>query len=179
MDKLYILMFLVLIPLNYKNLGLSFLFDIVQGVDVYNATESALVYYGVSKNTLDRNDTIVLPGVNIDGNTNTVAVTKDQNYYQNYYSLNSENFIEDGSFARLRYVTLSYKFPKEILNKLSISGLELYATGRNLLTITDYSGVDPEVNTFGAGISGAGSVSIDNLGTPNVKGFDLGLKFRF
>ncbi|MCR1024817.1 SusC/RagA family TonB-linked outer membrane protein [Cellulophaga baltica] len=165
--------------LNYKNLGLSFLFDIVQGVDVYNATESALVYYGVSKNTLDRNETIVLPGVDVDGNTNTVAVTKDQNYYQNYYSLNSENFIEDGSFARLRYVTLSYKFPKEILNKLSISGLELYATGRNLLTITDYSGVDPEVNTFGAGISGAGSVSIDNLGTPNVKGFDLGLKFRF
>ncbi len=165
--------------IGYKNLSLSFLLDLVQGADVYNATESALAYYGLSTNTLDRNETVVLPGVDASGNPNTIAVEKDQNYYQSYYSLNSENFIEDGSFARLRYVTLSYKFPKEILDKLSITGLELYATGRNLVTITNYSGVDPEVNTFGAGISGAGSMNIDNLGTPNVKGFDLGLKFRF
>lgn len=166
--------------IGYKNFNLSFLFDIVQGGDVYNATESALVYYGLSTNTIaDRNQTVVLPGVDAAGNPNTVAVEKDQNFYQNYYSQNSENFIEDGSFARLRYVTLSYKFPSQVLDKLSITGLELYVTGRNLFTITNYSGVDPEVNTFGAGIAGAGSMNIDNLGTPNVKGFDLGLKFRF
>src|SRR5690606_3994929 len=166
--------------IGYKNFNLSFLLDIVQGGDVYNATESALVYYGLSTNTIaDRNQTVVLPGVDAAGNPNTVAVEKDQNFYQNYYSQNSENFIEDGSFARLRYVTLSYKFPSQVLDKLSITGLELYVTGRNLFTITNYSGVDPEVNTFGAGIAGAGSMNIDNLGTPNVKGFDLGLKFRF
>lgn len=165
---------------GYKNLSLSFLLDIVQGGDVYNATESALAYYGLSTNTIDgRNESVVLPGVDAAGNANTVAVERDQNYYQNYYSQNSENFIEDGSFARLRYVTLSYKFPTAFLDKLSITGLEIYATGRNLFTITNYSGVDPEVNTFGAGISGAGSMNIDNLGTPNVKGFDLGLRFRF
>ena len=73
----------------------------------------------------------------------------------------------------------SYQFPKKVLENISLSSLELYATGRNLFTITNYSGVDPEVNTFGAGISGAGSMSIDNLGTPNVQGFDLGLKIRF
>jgi len=39
--------------------------------------------------------------------------------------------------------------------------------------------VDPDVNTFGAGISGAGSMYIDNLGTANTKGFDLGLRFTF
>jgi len=163
----------------YKNLSLSFLLDLVQGADVYNATESALAYYGISTNTLDRNQSVIIPGVDAAGNPNTIAVEKDQTYYQEYYSQNAENFIEDGSFTRLRYVTLSYKFPSEILDKLSISGLELYATGRNLFTITNYSGVDPEVNTFGAGINGAGSMNIDNLGTPNVKGFDLGLKFRF
>ena len=65
------------------------------------------------------------------------------------------------------------------MDKLALTGLEIFATGRNLFTITNYSGVDPEVNTFGAGISGAGSMNIDNLGTPNVKGFDLGLRFRF
>ena len=166
--------------IGYKNLSLSFLLDIVQGGDVYNATESALAYYGLSTNTVaDRYESLVFPGVDASGNPNTISVEKDQNYYQKYYSQNSENFIEDGSFTRLRFVTLSYKFPTQILDKLSLTGLEIYATGRNLFTITNYSGVDPEVNTFGAGISGAGSMNIDNLGTPNVKGFDLGLRFRF
>ena len=164
---------------SYNNFKLSFLLDLQMGQEVYNATESALVYYGLSKNTLNRGQTSVIPGVDADGNTNTIPVVMDQDYYQNYYSLNSENFIEDGSFARLRYVTLSYDFPDAILKKLSLSNLELYATARNLLTITNYSGADPEVNTYGAGISGAGSMSIDNLGTPNIKGFDLGLKFTF
>ncbi len=164
---------------KYKNLSLSFLFDIAMGQDIYNATSSALAYYGQSPITLNRGETTIIPGVDVNGVANQTPVVMNQSYYQNYYSLNSENFIEDGSFARLRYVTLSYKFPKTILDKLSLSALELYATGRNLLTITDYSGVDPDVNTFGAGISGAGSTYIDNLGTPNTQGFDLGLKFTF
>ncbi len=165
--------------IGYKNLSLSFLLDLAQGQDIYNATESALAYYGQSQNTLDRGQTIVIEGVDTSGNPNQTPVVMDQSYYQNYYSLNSENFVEDGSFARLRYVTLSYKFPTKVLDKLSLSAMELYATGRNLLTISDYSGVDPDVNTFGAGISGAGSMYIDNLGTANTKGFDLGLRFTF
>ena len=164
---------------SYKDFRLSFLLDIVQGVDVYNATESALVYYGLSTKTTNRNETIVLPGVTANGAANTVPVKMDQAFYQNYYYKNTENFIEDGSFTRLRYVTFTYKLPAEILEKSVFSSIEVYATGRNLVTITNYSGVDPEVNTFGAGISGAGSMSIDNLGTPNMKGVDLGLKVRF
>jgi len=165
--------------LSYENFRLSFLFDIVQGVDVYNATESALVYYGLSENTIGRGESVVLPGVDANGIKNTVAVIKDQAFYQDYYSRNSQNFIEDGSFARLRYVTFSYDFSTSILSKVHLESLELFVTGRNLFTITDYSGVDPEVNTFGAGIAGAGSMSIDNLGTPNTQGVDLGIKVRF
>lgn len=165
--------------LSYRNLELSFLLDIVQGNELYNATESALAYYGLSANTTDRGETMVINGVDVAGNPNSVEITKNQDYYQNYYSRNAENFIEDGSFARLRYVTLNYNLPQTFLDRLSIASAQVYVTGRNLFTITDYSGVDPEVNTFGAGIAGAGSLGIDNLGTPNTKGFDLGLKFKF
>ncbi len=165
--------------LSYQNFNLSFLFDIVQGNEVYNATESALQYYGLSAKTADREESLVIDGVTADGTPNTVQVNKDQAYYQTYYSQNAENFIEDGSFARLRYLTLTYNLPSTLMDKLSLKSAQLYATGRNLLTITDYSGVDPEVNTYGAGIAGAGSVGIDNLGTPNTKGFDLGLRFKF
>ncbi|WP_417884590.1 SusC/RagA family TonB-linked outer membrane protein [Zunongwangia sp.] len=166
--------------LSYKNFNFSFLLDFVQGQEAYNATKSALAYYGLAEETLTRtgNNLRVIEGVYADGSPNTTQIT-DQQYYQNYYSQNAENFIEDASFTRLRYVTLSYDLPSDFLDKLHIVSAQLSVTGRNLFTITDYSGVDPEVNTFGAGIQGAGSVGIDNLGTPNTRGFDMGLRFKF
>ena len=164
---------------RYKNAALSFLFDISYGNTVYNATASALAYYGVGANTLDRGETTVIEGVTADGSPNTTAVTKNQRYYQTYYALLSDNFVEDGSYGRMRYINLSYNFDKKIFANTPIAGIEIYATARNLFTITNYSGVDPEINSFGGGVSGAGSVGIDNLSTPNTKGFDLGLKVNF
>ena len=166
--------------LSYKNFNLSFLLDLVQGQEAYNATKSALSYYGLAEETLDRtaNGTRVIEGVYANGQPNTTVITNQQ-YFQEYYSQNAENFIEDASYARLRYVTLAYDLPGDFLEKLNIVSAQLSVTGRNLFTITDYSGVDPEVNTFGAGIAGAGSLSIDNLGTPNTRGFDVGLRFKF
>lgn len=165
--------------MRYKNFGLSFLFDIVYGNNVYNATKSAMAYYGVGKVTADRGTTTVLEGVTADGSPNTVAVEKNQYYYQNYYSLLADNFVEDGSYGRMRYINLSYNFKPELLKKAHISNLQLYLVARNLFTVTKYSGVDPEINSFGGGVSGAGSVGVDNLTTPNVKGYDLGLKVTF
>ena len=164
---------------NYKNFALSFLFDISVGNTVYNSTAAALAYYGVGAQTLDRGETTVIPGVMADGTPNTIAVTKDQNYYQSYYALLSDNFVEDGSFGRMRYINLSYQFDQKLFNNTPISGVQLFVTARNLFTITNYSGVDPEINAFGGGVLGAGSIGIDNLTTPNVKGFDAGLKVNF
>ena len=58
----------------------------------------------------------------------------------------SSRFIEDGSFVRLRNVTLAYNLPKSIINKVKLSNVRLYVSGQNLLTFTKYSGWDPEVN---------------------------------
>ena len=62
-------------------------------------------------------------------------------------------FLEDASFVRLKFLQLSYTFPKKLLDATHfIKGLKVYFTGRNLLTFTDYSGYDPEVDntmTFG------------------------------
>jgi TonB-linked SusC/RagA family outer membrane protein len=166
--------------LNYKNFNFSFLLDFVQGQEAYNATKSALAYYGLAEETLNRSTggTRIVEGVYADGTPNTTVIT-DQQYYQQYYSQDAENFIEDASFARLRYATVSYNLPSGFLERMNIVSGQISVTGRNLFTITDYSGVDPEVNTYGAGIQGAGSMGIDNLGTPNTIGFDLGLRFKF
>ena len=58
----------------------------------------------------------------------------------------SSRFIQDGSFVRLRNVTLSYSLPKSLLNKAKINSVRLFLTGQNLLTFTKYTGWDPEVN---------------------------------
>ena len=55
-------------------------------------------------------------------------------------------FLEDGSFLRLRNVSIGYSLPKSLLNRCSVSSLRIYLSATNLFTITKYKGVDPEVN---------------------------------
>jgi TonB-linked SusC/RagA family outer membrane protein len=163
-----------------KNFSFSFLWDIRLGGDIYNATESALVRSGLSTQTLDRGTTTVFDGIiESTGERNTQSVVLDQNYYQVIHRGNGPLFVEDGTWYRLRYATLSYRVPKALLSRVRVNGLEVYATGRNLILLTNYSGVDPEVSSGGAGVGGTGSMGMDNLGVPATRGFDLGLRLNF
>ena len=63
---------------------------------------------------------------------------------------NSTRFVEDGSYLRLKTITLSYAFQPKWLKKISLSKLQAYVTGQNLLTFTNYKGYDPEVNAYGS-----------------------------
>jgi TonB-linked SusC/RagA family outer membrane protein len=56
-------------------------------------------------------------------------------------------FIENAGFVRLKDVTLSYDLPNNLTSRIGFDQLRIYATGRNLLTITDYNGLDPELNS--------------------------------
>lgn len=162
---------------SYKNVSLSFLWDIRIGGDIYNATENALVRSGMSTKTLDRGQTVIFDGIIAStGQPSTISVPLNQNYYQNIYRGNAQAFVEDGTWYRLRYATLSYRVPQRSLERFGIKGLELTATGRNLLLFTNYSGVDPEVSSGGSGVSGTGSMGMDNLGVPGTRGFDFGLR---
>ena len=59
-----------------------------------------------------------------------------------------DRYIENGSYLRLKNLTLSYSVPKKIISKIHAKQLKLYVTGQNLLTITKYSGTDPEANFY-------------------------------
>ena len=67
-------------------------------------------------------------------------------YNKGYNWLGSDRFVEDGSFLRLKTVSLSYVFPKKVCDKMNIKGLKTYATAYNLFTWTNYSGQDPDVS---------------------------------
>lgn len=73
------------------------------------------------------------------------------NYGYNW--LGSDRFVEDGSFLRLKYLTLNYTVPRDLLRKVKIDRLSFYMTLNNLFVLTSYTGVDPEVGYGSLGIS--------------------------
>lgn len=97
-------------------------------------------------------------------------------YGSGYNWLGSDRYVEDASFCRLRSVTLSYNFGKNLLKKLNLEDVRVYLTADNLYTFTKYKGQDPEVNMKGGDPFG---IAIDNASTPPTKRISFGLTTRF
>ncbi|NDW17755.1 SusC/RagA family TonB-linked outer membrane protein [Dysgonomonas sp. 216] len=87
--------------------------------------------------------------------------------------LGSDRYVEDGSFLRIRQVSLNYAIPQKFLSKFSISSASAFFTIYNLYCFTSYSGVDPEVSY------GSWGVSVDNNQTPRPKSFTAGISVQF
>jgi hypothetical protein len=87
----------------------------------------------------------------------------------------SSFWVEDGSFLRIRNVSLGYNFNENILQKVRMKGLRVYVTGQNLYTFTKYPGFDPETSSEGEGLSRGG----DYLGYPAARTLIVGLNVSF
>lgn len=157
---------------------LSTLFDIRQGGALWNGTYARLNRIGRTQESADnRGNEFIVQGVKADGTPNDVPITAWQ-----YYNIvvgdaggsATENAVEDGSWFRLRELTLSYKIPFKA-NKY-IKGASVYFTGRNLFLVTKYKGVDPETSLTGAGSSVGG---FDYFNMPGSRSFIFGLNFDF
>lgn len=171
---------------RYKNATLSFLFDTRYGGDVVNVTGRSLIGNGMN-HLYDkyRNREIIFDGVqavaNADGTTsyvkNQTPVVLDYNFVNKYFYSVSSNFIEDGSYIRLSYVTLNYDFTPMFKKTWPIKGLNLTLTGRNLFMLTKYTGNDPSILASTAG--GTGGMGIDNYNVPSTRSFNVTLKATF
>ncbi|MBF9220219.1 SusC/RagA family TonB-linked outer membrane protein [Hymenobacter ruricola] len=169
---------------TYKNLSLTGLLDFRVGGKVINGNDWYQTGVGTSPRTADRYKQVVFDGVvkNADGtySPNTRPVELTQNYYTSILGRVGTAFIEDGSWARLRYVTLSYALPASLLTPTKfIKGVELSVTGRNLVLLTNYSGADPETAAAGAGVRGGGSNGFDYGNVPATRGVDMALRVNF
>ncbi len=85
----------------------------------------------------------------------------------------SSRWVEDGSYLRMKNITLTYTLPSSITRKVRIQRLSVYVTAINLFTITNYTGYDPEVSSFNAG--GAGGMGIDLSNYPTAKTILFGI----
>jgi TonB-linked SusC/RagA family outer membrane protein len=87
----------------------------------------------------------------------------------------STRFVEDGSFVRLKNISLGYEFPSKIINRLKLTSARLYVSGQNLWTYTNYSGVDPEV----AYQSSNTNLGLDFGSYPNTISYTVGINLGF
>ncbi|GAA4270846.1 SusC/RagA family TonB-linked outer membrane protein [Aquimarina gracilis] len=145
-----------------EHLDFSFQLDWIQGNDIYNQTRQWLY-----RNLL--HEDVSVP-VTINGETGAWAA-----YYANLYATNSPNseFVEDGSFLRLRNVRLSYDFGHLIKE---VSSFRLTVTGDNLLTWTDYKGLDPEA---ASNFNNPVERGLDQFAFPNFRSFSFGINVGF
>ncbi|MCY1633454.1 SusC/RagA family TonB-linked outer membrane protein [Marinifilum sp. D737] len=101
------------------------------------------------------------------------SITAQNNYTT---SRTSSRFYEDASFIRLKKLVLAYNFPMKFVKKLKLDKIKLYAQATNLFTITNYSGLDPEVSAFGVSSLLSG---YDEITMPQTKTYSLGLRIGF
>ncbi|BAX78445.1 SusC/RagA family TonB-linked outer membrane protein [Labilibaculum antarcticum] len=86
-------------------------------------------------------------------------------------------YVENGSFFKVSNLTIGYTLPANMLQQIGISNLRLYGSVTNLLTITDYSGLDPEASS--SNINSDSQAGIDAFSYPLVRTFSAGLKVTF
>lgn len=151
--------------LEYKGFMLSLFFQGSYGNDVYNASRMDTEGMYDGRNQSDR----VLDRWRIPGQITDVPKA-------NFNIQNSTYFVEDGSFIRLKDLTLAYSFAPEVISRIGLTQLRPFFTATNLFTITRYTGMDPEVNQWG----GSGAVQGIDWGTyPHSRNFMFGVNIEF
>ena len=157
---------------SYKGFDFSFLFVFVYGNTIYD--DDAKNQIGSFTSTAQRQE--ILDAWTAE-NTNTNVPKLDINYSPK----NSDRFLYDGSFIRLRNITFGYNIPKKLCEKYKLNNVRVYLCGQNILTFTKFPGWDPEVLRNVQPGSQASNVSFaaPYLPTPQAKIITAGVNIGF
>ena len=154
---------------KYKKFDLSVFVNGVQGNDIINMNTRFNANLGTNKNITQE----MADGAWAQGNDNSNATGPKiiRQFFRNL--LFSRRFVEDGSFVRIKNVTLGYNVP---LKSKTISALRVSVGANNLFTFTNYSGYDPEINSYGDNPAVFG---VDLGGYPNARTYNFSLRANF
>ncbi|MFD2162717.1 SusC/RagA family TonB-linked outer membrane protein [Paradesertivirga mongoliensis] len=153
---------------RYRGLSLTAFINFQYGNDLVNGM----------RYELERMDNVNNQGITVlrrwrkqGDETNMPRALRDDNRN----TTGSTRWIEDGSYARLKSLTLAYAFPADLVKRVKLRGFDMYVTATNLFTLTNYSGPDPEI---GLG-QDFGFIGVDRGRTPQPGKYTLGLNFKF
>ena len=157
--------------ISYKSFDLNIFFQGAVGGDIYNLTAIQL-YNGDSNSVTD-----ILNSWTPDNTDTDIprAVIRGRE--------RSSRFVEDGSYLRLKNIALGYNLPTNLLSNAGIASARIAVSAQNLLTFTNYSGLDPEVSYFGSGGERRGDDNVivghDFGNYPNLRSVTVGLNLKF
>ncbi|QRR00690.1 SusC/RagA family TonB-linked outer membrane protein [Dyadobacter sandarakinus] len=164
---------------TYKNFDFGLFFQGVSGNKIWNAKGrfQYILDYGSNKSpevlnawTPENTNTDIPRATQLDPANNKRS---------------SSFYIEDGSYVRLKNLTIGYTLPQSLLNKAKISNARFYVSGQNLLTFTKYKGYDPEVGRNSNGGSNPNNIGsllnngVDQTAYPNARIMSIGLDLNF
>jgi hypothetical protein len=183
--------------LSYKGFSVSALLDVRKGGVMWNGTKGALYFFGTHKDTESRGETTVFQGnvavLDDAGNVvldesgkpktegaNSQQVVLDENWLafgngNGFFGNNTEDFIEEISWVRLREVTVGYKLPSKMIENTPFTNIEVGVSMRNMWLSTKYTGVDPETSLAGS----RNEQGMDYFNMPNTKGIGVNLRLGF
>lgn len=179
---------------SFGTFDFSMVWNGSQGNDIYNNTryygEGMYHNYSCFASTLNRYRAEDLTFTNpVSGKVTFYPKNTDTNMPRAVYGdpnqnmRQSDRYVEDGSYLRLKTIVLGYTLPDAWVKKLYIQKLRFYAGGKNLLTFTNYSGFDPEVgdqNQYGTNLTrGVDGLSSWDPTFPNTKEFYFGVQVTF
>ncbi|MDR0431022.1 MAG: TonB-dependent receptor [Tannerellaceae bacterium] len=152
--------------LNYKGFDFSFMFQGIGGNKIYN------VFKQINMGGRQGNNMIsdVLDSFDFNENSGVprLGIINDG---QGNYTNASTFFLEDGSYLRLKNLTLGYSLPAKVVRSIGLpdSKVRVYLSGDNIFTVTPYSGIDPEIGNWG----------IDGSTYPVSRSFSVGINLNF
>jgi hypothetical protein len=166
---------------SYKNFSFNFIINHTSGGDIYSTTIASLLGRGLTTDTEDRLGTYIVPGVNENtGEPNTVQINNSDFYFGNIFAGPAEELtIFDASVVRLQEVSLSYTFPKKLIEHTPFGKVSIQASGYNLWydAYNTPKGIhfDPNTNALGA-TNGQG---FDYLTGPSGKKYGFSINATF
>ena len=165
---------------TYKDFELTFLIQGSQGNDIFNQGRIRLEngYEGTSIRLLDRwtpdNQDTDVPAF-IDAKTRQAAALVSKVSLGNDAG-RLQRYVENGSYARLKNVILGYYAPSALINRIGLSKLKVYVSGSNLITLTKYTGYDPEVSSYNTNDA---QIGVDLSNYPTSRTFTFGIDITF
>jgi TonB-linked SusC/RagA family outer membrane protein len=148
--------------MSYKNLDLGFLVRFSGGNKLFNSTRRDLLNQDLNNNgteILGRWQSTSLPGDGI-----TPRMWAGRGNFINLASAASTRFVENGDFISLDNISLGYSLPSSLLTKIKVEKIRFFVQAQNVLIITDYKGINPEMETYGVDLNGTPRAQVLSMG---------------
>jgi TonB-linked SusC/RagA family outer membrane protein len=165
--------------ISFKNFTLGFQWNYTQGGDVYSSTISTLLGRGLITETVNREDTYILPGVDPNGNPNNFQINNSDYFFENLLFGPSELQVYDATTIRLQEASLTYRLPGRFLDRTPFGSLSFTVSGQNLWyrALNTPKGASFDPNTSGLGVGNG--FGFDFINGPSSRRYGFSVKASF